>query len=89
MPSPVETIRSEAPALAAVQSVAVPPPPKLHWGLVLLFSVITVGIFFIVWMFIQSSWIKKIDATSNATNQLIAYMTLQLEGQILTEVRTY
>ena len=59
-------------------------PPKLHWGLVLLFSVLTLGIFLIVWLFIQSSWIRKIDSTSNATNQLIGYVVLMFVGQILS-----
>lgn len=44
-----------------------PAPPKLHWSLVLLFTVITAGIFMFVWMFIQSSWARKIDPESKAT----------------------
>ena len=58
-------------------------PPKLHWGLVLLFTVLTLGIFVLVWMFIQSNWVRKIDSTSNATNQLIGYLALMVVGQIL------
>ena len=88
VPSYDRAIPSEALVAASTQSIAVPPPPKLHWGLVLLFSVISVGIFFIVWMFIQSSWVKKIDSTSNATHQLIGYVVLLVVGQIFTEVRS-
>ena len=44
-----------------------PAPPKLHWALVLLFTVITFGIFMFVWMFVQSSWARKIDPGSKAT----------------------
>lgn len=58
-------------------------PPKLHWGLVLLFTVLTVGIFALVWIFIQSNWIKKLDPASNATNQFIGYVALLVVGQIL------
>ncbi len=64
---------------------AFPTPPKLHWALVLLFTVLTFGIFMVVWMFIQSSWIKKIDPTSNATTQFIAYLVLFVASQMLGE----
>lgn len=64
---------------------AFPAPPKLHWALVLLFTVLTLGIFIIVWMFIQSSWAKKIDPTSNATTQFVAYLVLFVASQILGE----
>ncbi len=62
-----------------------PLPPKLHWGLVLLFSVLTVGIFSVVWMFIQSSWVRKIDSQSNATKYLIGYLVLALAGFAMEE----
>lgn len=90
VPPPVESMPPMRAATAAspvrAKTTAALLPPKLHWGLVLLFSVVTVGIFFIVWMFIQSSWVKKIDPTSNATIQLIGYVVLMVIGQILTGV---
>lgn len=43
-----------------------PRPPSLHWGLVLLFTVLTLGIFGMVWMFVQANWVRKIDPGSNA-----------------------
>lgn len=43
-----------------------PTPPSLHWGLVLLFTVLTLGIFGMVWMFVQANWVRKIDPESNA-----------------------
>jgi hypothetical protein len=61
-------------------------PPKLHWALVLLFTIFTLGIFMLVWIFIQSSWVKKIDPTSNATKLFIAYLVMIFGGQILTGV---
>lgn len=61
---------------------AFPAPPKLHWALVLLFAVLTLGIFMIVWMFIQSSWVRKIDAASHATAQFVGYVVLFLLSQI-------
>lgn len=46
---------------------SLPTPPSMHWGLVLLFTILTLGIFGIVWPFIQASWVRKIDRQSNAT----------------------
>lgn len=43
-----------------------PIPPSLHWALVWLFSVLTLGIFGVIWPFIQANWIRKIDQQSNA-----------------------
>ena len=46
------------------------PPPSLHWGWVLLFSVLTLGVFAIVWPFIQANWVRKVDPGSNASLML-------------------
>jgi hypothetical protein len=43
-----------------------PDPPNLHWGLVLLFSVITCGIFNIVWDLILAAWLKRVAPQSKA-----------------------
>lgn len=61
-----------------------PAPPKLHWALVLLFGVLTVGIFLIVWMFIQASWARKINPASNATAQFVGYLLLFLLSEIFS-----
>jgi hypothetical protein len=46
-------------------------PPSLHWAIVLLLSWITWGIFGTVWMFVQSSWVKKIDPHNKATGYYV------------------
>ena len=66
---------------AGASTSALPLPPKLHWALVLLFSVLTFGIFFVVWMFIQVSWIRRIDSKSNATMLFVIYVVLTMLGQ--------
>ncbi|MET0935997.1 MAG: pilin [Luteibacter sp.] len=48
-----------------------PEPPSLHWFLVALFTLLTLGIFGIVWPFIQASWVRKIDPSSKARTWLI------------------
>jgi len=44
-----------------------PPAPAMHWGVVLLLGVVTLGIFTLVWPFIQANWVRKIDSDSKAT----------------------
>lgn len=51
---------------APAAATAGPKPPNLHWGLVLLFGMLTCGIFMYVWAFIQANFVKKIDPRSNA-----------------------
>jgi uncharacterized membrane protein len=64
---------------------AYPAPPQLHWALVLLFSILTLGIFMIVWLFVQSTWVRKINPASNVTTQFAVYLALAIFGQILVE----
>jgi hypothetical protein len=45
---------------------AYPDPPNLHWGLVLLFSVLTCGIFVLVWEIVLAFWVKKVDPESKS-----------------------
>lgn len=52
---------------ADAERAALPAPPSLHWGLVLLFTALTFGIFGIIWPFIQATWVRKIDGQSRAT----------------------
>jgi Tfp pilus assembly major pilin PilA len=52
---------------ADAERAALPAPPSLHWGLVLLFTALTFGIFGIIWPFIQAAWVRKIDGQSRAT----------------------
>jgi GYF domain 2 len=74
------------PGLTPRASVAVAPrddvpvAPSLHWGWVALLSVLTVGIFAMVWMFVQSVWVKKIDPRSGATTYLIIGVACGLSG---------
>ena len=53
---------------------AVPPPPGLHWALVLLLAVVTCGIFSIIWLFVQANWARKIDPRNKALYLLLVYL---------------
>ena len=74
-----------APATVAGMPAGVPatnliPPPDLHWALLLLLMFVTCGIFGIVWMFIQASWVKKIDPQNNAQLFYGLYLGLYVVG---------
>ncbi len=45
----------------SVAPTAGPVPPDLHWALVLIISMFTFGLFGLVWIFVESSFVKKID----------------------------
>ncbi|AND69904.1 hypothetical protein ATSB10_24500 [Dyella thiooxydans] len=47
-----------------------PAPPSMHWGVLLLLVMVTFGIFGLIWPFIQSSWVRKVDPRSRATLML-------------------
>jgi len=66
-----------------VERAELPMPPSLHWGLVLLFTVLTFGIFGIVWPFVQSSWVRKIDSGSKATLMLALAFIACLVGEVM------
>lgn len=77
VPPPGLTPRASA---AVAPRDDVPVAPSLHWGWVALLSVLTVGIFAMVWMFVQSVWVKKIDPRSGATTYLIIGVACGLSG---------
>jgi hypothetical protein len=69
---PPGTVYGGAPAYGAPAGYATPvvsqypPPPSLHWGILVLLGVLTCGIFGWVWAFIQAAWVKKVDPASKA-----------------------
>jgi hypothetical protein len=64
---------------------AYPAPPQLHWALVLLFTLLTLGLFMIVWIFVQSTWARKINPASNATACFACYVPFAIVGQLMME----
>lgn len=80
-PPPLDPETPHAPPPASVsrsEDVAYPKPPSLHWALVLLFTVLTCGIFGVVWMFVHASWLRRIDPTCNALFVLAVGIPLQI-----------
>jgi hypothetical protein len=50
----------------APESDFYPDPPNLHWALVLVFGVLTCGLFNLAWDLVQAAWMKRVDPKSNA-----------------------
>jgi Tfp pilus assembly major pilin PilA len=61
----------------------IPEPPSLHWGLLLLLTFLTFGLLGLVWPFIQSTWVRKVDRNSRATLLLAFAMGCFVVGEIL------
>lgn len=55
-----------APPSAQASSIDYPDPPNLHWGLVLLFTILTCGLFALVWSIVLAAWMKKVEPESKA-----------------------
>lgn len=49
-----------------------PDPPNLHWGLVLLFSLLSCGLFSAAWNLVQAAWMKKVAPQSTALYYYVA-----------------
>jgi len=77
-PQPYVQPQYQQPAAATPQSAGGIMPPSLHWGLVFLLSIVTCGIFGIVWMFIQAGFAKKIDAANKTMQMYLAYLAIIL-----------
>src|ERR1039458_5423049 len=71
--APAPVVAYGAPVAAYPAATAIyPDPPNLHWALVLVIGMFTCGIFSIVWMFVQASWMRKVNPNSKALFYYIA-----------------
>ena len=54
-----------APTAAAAAAAALyPAPPSLHWGIVLLLTFVTCGLFLWVWAIVEANWVRKVQPNS-------------------------
>ena len=54
------------PSNASIAASSYPDAPNLHWALVLLFTVLTCGLFITIWNFIISGWLRRVQPNANA-----------------------
>jgi hypothetical protein len=62
---------------------AYPDPPNLHWALVLVISIFTCGLFGVVWNFVQSAWMRRVNPRSNALFFYIGSAVISFGGSFL------
>jgi hypothetical protein len=74
VPPPVYT----APAVYAPSGTVYPDPPNLHWGLVLLITLLTCGLFSLIWDFVQALWMKRVEPRSKALMYFIIFFVVWL-----------
>jgi hypothetical protein len=63
-------------------AAGIPPPPKLHWTIVLLLGIVTVGIFIDAWLIVQAVWVKKFDRASRSLALCIIGIVLGILGSL-------
>ncbi|MCZ2156323.1 MAG: DUF4339 domain-containing protein, partial [Bryobacterales bacterium] len=63
-----------------------PLPPNLHWGVVLLLSLVTCGFFAMVWMLMQAWWLKQLRDGNRAIWMLAGSFGTSYAGSIFTGV---
>ncbi len=87
-PAAVQTAPPIQPGTAVPQvtpgAVPGPLPPNLHWAVVLVLTIVTCGLFGIVWAFLQAGWVKKIVPRSNALLMYALYVAFLLLGTAIS-----
>jgi hypothetical protein len=76
---PVQAPHSGFGAVAAsVERVSL--PPNMHWAVLLLLSIVTCGLFGLVWYCIQAAWVRKVRPSNFALFLIIAHIGLSFAG---------
>src|SRR5262250_2504131 len=61
-----------------------PSPPNLHWAICLLLSIVTCGIFSVVWIMVEAVWVKKVQPASKAVTYFGIVIGLWLLSFVLS-----
>ena len=61
----------------------VPLPPKLHWGWVLLLTIVTAGLFYVIWSFVQAVWVRVNPKSEEVYNTPLASGFITGEALVL------
>ncbi len=70
---------AEVPTQPVIALSTYPDAPNLHWGLVLLFTVISCGLFSIVWELVVNAWLKRVQPNSKS----LMYYILTLVAMVV------
>lgn len=66
-----------------------PPPPDMHWAAVLLLSMVTCGIFGLVWFYKQAAFVKRLDARNQAIQFFFGYIAVFCLSMLLSLAGRY
>lgn len=55
-----------------------PPPPGLHWGIVLALEIVTCGLFGWAWAIVQALWVRKVEPSSRGIYYIVVGVALFL-----------
>ncbi len=55
-----------------------PDAPNLHWALVMLFTILTCGMFIVIWNLIITAWLRRVQPNANAFYLYIVHAVLLL-----------
>jgi hypothetical protein len=72
---PSEPVYAPTPGYGAPTGIY-PDPPNLNWGLVLLFGILTCGVFFPIWELVQTLWMKRVQPQTKAMTYYVIYIVL-------------
>lgn len=73
----------EAPPQTQSAPAVGPVPPGLHWAALVGLTIVTCGVFSVIWLFVQASFLKRIDPKSHATLFYGLYIAGYLLGALL------
>jgi hypothetical protein len=62
-----------------------PSPPRLHWAVVLVLSIVTIGVFGYIWALVLSFWLKRVRASSSAQS-LFSISALLAVGELASRL---
>jgi Tfp pilus assembly protein PilE len=87
--APTENIPADTPGPNDAACAASPTPPTLHWALVWLFAIATLGMFALAWSFVQARWVRLVDPRSNAQKLLGIGTGGLVAGAAVTQAGAY
>jgi hypothetical protein len=64
-----------------------PPPPNLHWGIVLALNLVTCGLFGWAWIIVQAVWVRKVQPESKALVYIIVSLGMLFAGGAMNASR--
>ncbi len=79
----VPTAATFAAANMALAASAAAQPPKLHWAWVVVLGIVTLGIFWLIWLCVEAAWVRKVRPQSQSLYYVIAYIGTAFGGGFL------